>query len=149
MARLPALVLGGPDIRENRLQSRNTGCEVEDARGNVFVYSVPFTADLTFTLTGASHSTVEMFNMLDAAVAYINQAKFVSMPRDASFVELGEMSWPLQIDGGARVHLDGIDGVRSFSLNFSVRGFDLGTPYPTAVATQTAGASIAIGRGLP
>jgi hypothetical protein len=148
LARLPALVLGGPEMRENRIQSRNVGCEVEDARGNVFIYPAPYTVDLGFNLTGASHSTVEMFNMLDAAVAHLNQTKFVSMPRDALFKELGELSWALHIDDGARVHLDGIDGVRSFGLNFSVRGFDLGATYPTSVAAKTMGASIAIGKEL-
>ncbi len=148
LARLPALVLGGPDVRENRVMSRNTGSEAADTRGNIFVYGVPYTVDLTFTLTGASHSTVEMFNMLDAATTYLHQMKCVSMPRDPEFLELGNVSWPSQISEGARVHLDGIDGVRSFDIQFLVRGFDFVASHPTSVAIKTTDARVSVSQDL-
>ena len=129
-ASLPALVITGPDIRENRQLSDNAGPQMSDAHGN-FVHCRPaYTADLTFSLVGASSSTVELLNMMSASITYLHQATYLSMHRDAEHPEFGVIRWPLSITGEVRTHLDNPDGIRSFSCQFCVHGFDLSAAAP-------------------
>ena len=132
VASLPALVLSGPTLRENRLCSLNAGVEMQGPNGVHRNYAPPRTVDLEFGLLGASASTVELLNLMSATILFLHQANAVTLPRDARFPELGQIALPIQITGDARTFLDNREGVRSFSCDFAVRGFDLSIAQPRA-----------------
>jgi hypothetical protein len=136
LAGLPALVLTGPDLRENRVLGQQVPVELQDGDGRLVQYPRPYTVDLSFTLTGASSHTVEVLNLLSAVVNYLDGAGSVSMLRDPNFPRLGEVSWQLELVGEVRTHLDSPEGVKSFTLGFLLRGFDLSSSYPNRVVAN-------------
>ena len=99
-AQLPALVLSGPDIRENRVHSAAVGPDACDAQGNFIQYPTPYVADLHFSLTGASQSTSQLLNMVEAAISFLHQDKWLHVARDEDFPELGTVRWPQDLVRG-------------------------------------------------
>lgn len=138
IAQLPALVLSGPDLPENRVYSTNEAHEevVAGPGGPEIVrYGPPMTVDLEFRLTGNSDRTVELLNLMAAVGRFLNRTKWVAMERDPARPELGSVRWELDVAGSFRTRLDGPDGMGAFTVDLVVRGFDLDS-----------GGRIAIGR---
>jgi len=130
MAKLPALVLTGPDIATNRVYITHESLELADGRGSFMHYRPPSTVDLSFTLLGAAASTVELLNLLSAASHFVRHQDWLTMPRDPAHPSLGEVRWELDPWGETRTQLEGPDGVRAFSCGFVVRGFDFESAQP-------------------
>lgn len=144
LASLPALVLVGPELREDRFYSLNQLSEGAGASGTILRRRVPYTVDLAFTLIGASDHTVELLNLMAATELFFHKNKFLEMPRDPSSALAGRVRYEMDFapDGDLRVTSQASESnVRSFSGSFVIRGFDLeelaGLP-GDAVTEQTA-----------
>lgn len=144
LASLPAIVLVGPELREDRFYSMNQLPEVAGAPGTVLRRRVPYTVDLAFTLVGASDHTVELLNLMAATELFFHKNKFLEMPRDLANRAGDHVRYEMDFapDGDLRVTSQPNDSnVRSFSGSFVVRGFDLedlaGVP-GDAITEQTA-----------
>lgn len=142
MAKLPALVLSGPSIDENRFFSLNESHEdvVSGSDGpELLRRRPPYTVDLVFTLTAASDRTVELLNLMAAVATFLNRSRWVEMPRDPEYLSKGNVRWEMDPDGELRTRLDGPDDVRAFTWGFVVRGFDIdeGLPLDLGKAVDT------------
>lgn len=147
LASLPALVLVGPELREDRFYSLNQLPEVAGGAGTVLRRRVPYTVDLTFTIVGASDHTIELLNLMAATELFFHKNKFLEMARSAVNPLSGRVRYEMDFapDGDLRVTSQPNESnVRSFSGSFAIRGFDLedltGVP-DDAVTEQTAPAS--------
>lgn len=133
LATLPALVLSGPTLRENRFYSANVPHEdvVPGAGGPELLRRRPsYTVDLVFTLTGASERTAELFNLMAAVAAFLNRNRWLEMPRDAEAPEKGTTRWEMDAEGEFRPQLQGRDDVRAFTCGLVIRGFDVDEGLP-------------------
>jgi hypothetical protein len=142
LAKLPALVLSGPRVAENRFYSTNEPHEdaVPALGGPELVRRRPaLTVDLVFTLMAASDRTVELLNLMAAVATFLNRHRWVEMPRDPGDPALGSVRWEMDLDGQFRTQLDGPNDVRAFSCGFVVRGFDIdeGLPLDVGKAVET------------
>lgn len=142
MAQLPAVVLSGPRIDENRFFSTNVPHEdavVGSAGPELLRRRPPFTVDLEFTITAASDRTVELLNLMAAVATFLNRTRWIEMPRDPDDAAKGNVRWEMDPQGDYRTRLDGPDDVRAFNCGFVVRGFDLdeGLPFDLGKAVDT------------
>jgi hypothetical protein len=150
VATLPALVVSGPHVRENRFYSTNELREdVVVGPGGPEVRRVrpPYTVDLEFALTGASDRAVELLNLIAALGTFFNRNHWLAMDRDARDPSLGTVRWELDAVGELQTILDGKDDVRSFTWGLVVRGFDLdeGLAFDTTKAVAALHAAVAGG----
>lgn len=128
IAQLPALLLSGPDLPENRVYSTNEAHEqvVAGPGGpEVVRHGPPLTVDLEFRLTGSSNHTIELLNLIAAVGKFLNRTKWIALDRDTAQPELGSVQWELQQAGPFRTRLDGPDGLGAFTVELVVKGFDL------------------------
>ena len=133
MAKVPALVLSGPTLRQNRFYSANVPRVdvVPGALGPELVRrKPPYTVDLVFAITAASERTAELFNLMAAVATFLNRNRWLELPRDPSDAERGSVRWELDADGEFRTQLEGRNDVRAFSCGFIVRGFDVDEGLP-------------------
>ncbi|HJL16103.1 MAG TPA: IPT/TIG domain-containing protein, partial [Sandaracinaceae bacterium LLY-WYZ-13_1] len=149
LAQLPALMLSGPDLPENRTYSTNEAHEevVAGPGGPEIVrYGPPMTVDLEFRLTGSSDHTVELLNLMAAVGRFLNRTMWIEMERDPERPELGSVRWELRPAGPFRTRLDGPDGLKAFASDLVVRGYDLDEGGPTAVGATTKESELTAGR---
>ena len=128
VAKLPALVLVGPELSEDRFFSLNQLPERSTGPGAFARRRVPYTVDLGFTLVGASDHTTELLNLMAASQLFFHRNKFLEMDRDPASPPLGGVRYELDFtpDGDLKVTSQPNESnVRSFSGKFIVRGFDL------------------------
>lgn len=142
-AQLPAVVLSGPRIDENRFFSSNVPHEdavAGSAGPELLRRRPPFTVDLEFTITGASNRTVELLNLMAAVATFLNRTRWLELPRDPDDATKGSVRWEMDPQGEYRTRLDGPDDVRAFTCGFVVRGFDIdeGLPLDLGKAVDTA-----------
>lgn len=143
LARLPAVVLSGPRVDENRFFSTNVPHEdvVAGSIGpELMRRRPPYTVDLEFTVTAASDRTVELLNLMAAVATFLNRSRWLEMPRDPGDTSKGTARWEMDPQGEFRTRLDGPDDVRAFTCGFVVRGFDIdeGLPRDLGKAVDTA-----------
>jgi hypothetical protein len=148
LATLPALVLSGPTLRENRFYSANVPREdvVPGAAGPELLRRRPaYTVDLVFTLTAASHRTAELFNLMAAVATFLNRNRWLEMPRDPEDLAKGTARWELDAEGEFRPQLQGREDVRAFTCGLVVRGFDVDEGLPLDLGKAVAEASLETG----
>jgi hypothetical protein len=130
---LPSLILSGPRIAEDRKLSTNVPHEdvVPGSEGPELVRRrPPFTVDLSFGITAASSSTVELLNLMAAVATFLNRNRWVEMPRDPADPGVGTVRWEMDPDGELRTRLDGAGDVRAFTWGLVIRGFDVDEGLP-------------------
>ncbi len=128
VATLPALVLSGPHLRENRFYSSNElrqDVVAGDDGPELRIVRPPYTVDLEFALTGASDRAVELINLIAALATFFNRNHWLSLRRDEHDSSRGIARWELDALGELQTNLEGKDDVRSFTWGLVVRGFDL------------------------
>lgn len=134
VSKLPALVIVGPELDENRFYSLNTLSEAGggDAVGLPFtVRRVPYTVDLTFQLIGMSEHTVELLNLMRVATTFFHKNKTLELERDASDPAQGRVAYEMDFAAGGQLKIESRpneSNVRHFAGTFVVRGFDLDEP---------------------
>ncbi|MEO7730523.1 MAG: IPT/TIG domain-containing protein [Kofleriaceae bacterium] len=128
IATLPALVLVGPELSEDRFFSLNQSPELADGPGRFTRRRVPYTVDLGFTLVGASDHTTELLNLMAATQLFFHRTKYLEMDRDPANAAAGGVRYEMDLtpDGDLKVTSQPNESnVRSFSGRLVVRGFDL------------------------
>jgi hypothetical protein len=128
VSRFPSLVLSGPVVSENRRYGAVQPKEelVLSAEGpEVRKRRPPFTADLSFTITGASASTQELLNLMSSVATFIHRTRWLSVARDPADLTADNVRWELHADGAMRTNLSSRDGARVFTAGVVVRGVDL------------------------
>jgi hypothetical protein len=128
IARLPALVLVGPELTEDRFFSVNQRPEISTGPGQFAQRRVPYTVDLGFAVIGVSDHTTELLNLLTVTQLFFHRNVFLELDRDPADAAAGSVRYELGIarDGALKVTgQPNESNVRSFSGRFVVRGFDL------------------------
>ena len=128
LAKLPALVLVGPELAEDRFYSLNQLPEAATGPGTFAQRRAPYTVDLGFTLVGVTDHTTELLNLMAATQLFFHRNKFLDMPRDPANADAGSVRYEMDFtpDGDLKVTSQPNESnVRSFSGRFVVRGFDL------------------------
>jgi len=128
IARLPALVLTGPELAEDRFFSLNQPPELVTGPGRFVQRRVPYTVDLGFTVIGVSDHTTELLNLMAATQLFVHRNPYLELDRDPADPHAGHVRYEMDIarDGDLRVTSQpNASNVRSFSGRIVVRGFDL------------------------
>ena len=124
IAPLPALVLSGLRIRENRVLTSNV--VREDPVGNeVELRAAGLTVDLTFTVTGAADRVADLLSLVSAIATFATKRRWLAVPRDSADPSAGVVRFELDLDGDFRTRLDGPDDIRVFSVELVVRGVEI------------------------
>ena len=151
IARLPALVLIGPELAENRFFSLNQLPEVATGPGQFAQRRVPYTVDLGFTVIGVSYHTTELLNLMAATQLFFHRNPFLEIDRDPANPDAGRVRCEMDIarDGDLKVTSQPNESnVRSFSGRFVMRGFDLedlaGVPDEGVVARGAVAGNVVI-----
>jgi len=128
LAKLPGLVLVGPELSENRFYSLNKSPEHPLGADGFSRLRVPYTVDLGFTLVGVSDHTTELLNLMAAMELFFHRNKFLELDRDPANPTTGQVRYELDLTPGGDLKVSSQpneSNVRSFSGAFVVRGFDL------------------------
>lgn len=128
IARLPGLVLVGPELTENRFFSINQLPEISTEPGQFAQRRVPYTVDLGFTVIGVTDHTTELLNLMAATQLFFHRNPYLELDRDPTDADAGRVRYEMTVgrDGELKVTSQPNDSnVRSFSGRFVVRGFDL------------------------
>jgi len=128
IARLPALVLVGPELAESRFYATNQRQELPAGPGHFAVRRAPYTVDLGFTIIGVADHTTELLNLLAATQLFFHRNRYLELARDPHDAEVGSVRYEMDVarDGGFRVSgQPNESNIRSFSGRVAVRGFDL------------------------
>lgn len=122
IAKLPALVLQGPRLAENRFYSLN-GRRASDG----YLHRKVHTVDLAFDLVGISNHPVESLNLMALCTEFVESMPFISMARDPSDSAQGEVQYEFDFDGFSGFELanrPNADSLHTFSGSLRIRGFD-------------------------
>jgi len=128
-AEKPAIVLFGPELRQNRFYSLNQ-TQITPDTGTLFEErKVPFTVDLNFSLWGISDRTIQTINLVALTDLFFHRNKFISMLRVDGDPSKGtvryEMDWQ-NIENNIRIGTQPNESdIRVFNGEFLIRGFDL------------------------
>ena len=127
VAQLPALVLLGPELTEDRFLSLNQRPELATGPDRFAQRRAPYTVDLGFTVIGVSDHTTELLNLIAATQLFFHRNKYLELDRDAGDAGAGTVRYEMDLttDGDLKVTSQPNESnVRSFSGRFVVRGFD-------------------------
>ncbi|TMQ08625.1 MAG: transcription factor [Deltaproteobacteria bacterium] len=156
IARLPALVLLGPELAEDRFFSLNQPPELATGPGQFVQRRVPYTVDLSFTVIGVSDHTTELLNLMAATQLFFHRNPYLALDRDPGDPDAGSVRYEMDVarDGDLRVTSQpNASNVRSFSGRAVVRGFDLedlaGFPEEGAVARGAAAEVVVVPPAQP
>lgn len=131
LATMPALLLVGPEVAENRFFSTNERQQVplDDGDGTIAIRRSPYTVDVEFELVGVTDTTAQLLNMIAVTVQFLNRNKNIEMLRDPDDPSLGKVSYEMDFikDGGEPGATNRINNsnVRSFGGVLLIRGFDI------------------------
>jgi hypothetical protein len=128
IARLPGLVLMGPELAEDRFFSLNQQPELATGPGHFVQRRVPYTVDLGFTVIGVSDHTAELLNLMAATQLFVHRNPYLELDRNPADLSAGPVRYEMDVarDGDLRVTSQpNASNVRSFSGRIVVRGFDL------------------------
>lgn len=127
VATVPAVVIFGPTIQENRFFSTN-GLIYRDAPNDeADAFSGPDTDDLIFTFVGITNNKQEALNLLSVVRQYFKRNRWLYMQRDLSNEACGYVGYDLILDPGGMTFNSPTDqksNLKTFSGTFTIRGFD-------------------------
>lgn len=131
VAVLPAVVVGGPTLTENRFYA-DTASRTEGGPGGV-VRQLPiaWTGDAVFTIAAISDSTVELLGITQALVAVAERFPLLELLRDPDDQTKGYIRYELEmpLDAGPRVvSTPSNSNVRMSVCSVVVRGIELALP---------------------
>lgn len=131
IARLPAIILDGPDMRENRFYSRNAKTEVDltDGSEEFAIKREPRTVDLGFDMLLLSDNVQEILNLAQHVTQFFHRNKVFRLPDDLAnpdpdeYTEYemdmqtgGDFSWATEPNNG---------NLRQMRGSFLIRGLDI------------------------
>jgi hypothetical protein len=131
VARLPALVLAGPELRQNRTYSVNQQ-PVHELHDGLALHRVPYTVDVGFTLIGMTGRTAELLNLMSLCTLFLHKNKHLVMARDPDAPEAGHVAYEMDFAPGGQFQVrsqPSESNVRHFVGEFVIRGFDIDEPH--------------------
>jgi hypothetical protein len=132
IAKVPAIVLHGPDLKENRFYSQNEMRELANTFGlgeKVFDGLRPaMTVDLTFNILGVTNSTIQNINLMSEVVSFFQRNKWLHMSFDSSNANSETARY--EMDWADASFPDSIgnpndSNIRAFRGAITIRGFDV------------------------
>ncbi len=132
VARLPALVLAGPELRQSRTYSINQQPvhELPNADG-LALHRVPYTVDVGFTLIGMTDRTAELLNLMSLCTLFLHKNKHLALARDPDAPEAGHVAYEMDFAPGGQFQVrsqPNDSNVRQFVGELVIRGFDIDEP---------------------
>ena len=127
VGKLPAIILRGPRLPENRFFSINALVE----RSDYVIEREPYTVDVVFEIIGSTNNFVQLLNLHAATTAFFHRNKSLGVAGvdsvDPNLVFNYDMDW----DRGMQPSIGSSGGgdnsnVRSFHGTFRVVGVDIG-----------------------
>lgn len=128
VSKLPAVVIAGPEVRENRFFSRNDAREEVQQDGTVRKLPVAWTADAVFTFAVFSSSEMEMLALLEAFAIFSNAVTMLTVDRVGSDPSKGSVEYEFDFSSGGDpkvMNTPNNSNVRCFTAMLEVRGIDL------------------------
>lgn len=125
---LPALVIFGPTIVENRLFSISGRVYQREDDLEQDRFDAPETDDLIYSFVGITDQKLEALNLQSLVRTFFKNNKWLYLDRDPANLAAGKNYYDLVLDTtvgiGFNVPPDQKSNLRSFSGSFIVRGFD-------------------------
>jgi len=127
VASLPAVVLFGPRLIENKFFTQHGMLTAAAPGGGFAVRPAPQTDDLVFMLVGVSNQKLEAFALQSTVRQFFKKNPWLYLERDPEQPDLGFVKYDMVLDP-AGIGFDPVtdqkSNLRSFSGSFVVRGFD-------------------------
>lgn len=121
LAKLPTVIIAGPELEENRFYSRNIQEYVTLPNGETQLCQVGYTTDLQFDIMGVSDNTQELLNLMALSIDFFHKNKVLELTVGNEDVEY-EMDFT--VGGEPRMRSDATNSnLRVFSGQFVIRGF--------------------------
>lgn len=127
LAKLPALVIGGPTLRLNRFYSLNQQRQVSAVEGWRGLRP-PYTVDLVFTVLGVSDHKGELLGLLTEAQLFLNRNNYLVLPSVAGNPASAPVRYEMDVEPGGDLRVTSTpnnSNIHSFTGSFLIRGFDL------------------------
>jgi hypothetical protein len=132
IAEVPALVLIGPDLRENRLYGTNE-TRYEDntfGLGSDFFEGLrpPRTVDLLFDLVGVTDKKFSNLALQSEAERFFERNKYIQMDVHPTDPAQGSEQWEMDVEPDGEMSAIGSpnnSNIHAFRGRFGIRGFDL------------------------
>jgi hypothetical protein len=147
VARLPALVLAGPELRQNRTYSINQQ-PVRALRDGLALHCVPYTVDVGFTLIGMTDRTAELLNLMSLCTLFLHKNKHLLVAREPDAPEAGHVAYEMDFAPGGQFQVrsqPSESNVRHFVGELVIRGFDIDEPDGIAIEHVYASSAIELG----
>jgi hypothetical protein len=131
VARLPALVLAGPELRQNRTYTINQQ-PVRALRDGLALHRAPYTVDVGFTLIGMTDRTAELLNLMSLCTLFLHKNKHLLVARDPDVPEAGHVAYEMDFAPGGQLQVrsqPSESNVRHFVGELVIRGFDIDEPH--------------------
>jgi hypothetical protein len=127
VAKVPAIVIFGPTLIDNRFYSVNgrQNYPVSETEGDR--YSPPDTDDLLFTLVAITDLKNESLSLMSQIKQLFKRHRWLQFARDPNNPAAGFVKYDMQLDASGLAPLapaDGKSNLHSFSASFVVRGFN-------------------------
>jgi hypothetical protein len=135
VARLPALALAGPELRQSRTYSINQQ-PVRALRDGLALHRVPYTVDVGFTLIGITDRTAELLNLMSLCTLFLHKNKHLVMARDPQDPDAGHVAYEMDFAPGGQFQVrsqPSESNVRHFVGELVIRGFDIDEPHGIAI----------------
>lgn len=126
IAKLPAIILAGPSLPENRFYSRNDRQE-GNVGNSVRIRRVARTVDLLFNVVGVSDNPMELINLLAASNVFMKENTKIFILRDESDPSKGSVGYELDFQIGSSFSVNtkpSNSNIGSFTGAILIRGFD-------------------------
>jgi hypothetical protein len=135
VARLPALVLAGPELRQSRAYSINQQ-PVRALRDGLALHRVPYTVDVGFTLIGMTDRTAELLNLMSLCTLFLHKNKHLVLARDPDAPDSGHVAYEMDFAPGGQFQVrsqPSESNVRHFVGELVIRGCDIDEPDGIAI----------------
>jgi hypothetical protein len=147
VARLPALVLAGPELRQSRAYSINQQ-PVRALRDGLALHRVPYTVDVGFTLIGMTDRTAELLNLMSLCTLFLHKNKHLLVAREPDAPEAGHVAYEMDFAPGGQFQVrsqPSESNVRHFVGELVIRGFDIDEPDGIAIEHVYGSSAIELG----
>lgn len=125
---LPALIVLGPQLRQNRFYSVNGEREVDRQDGSWVLTKQPYTVDVLLSVVGCADTRIELLNLMQNLCMFVDSTTFLRMPRLERDPSAGEASFEFDFEPGGDPKVDGganESNLHQFSAQVVIRGFDI------------------------
>ena len=125
LAKLPGIVITGPDLVLNTFYREQLGSLVQDGREFARKKSSR-TVDLVFEFVGAADRTTHLINLMNTVGTFFEKNKFIRFDRDGDDPGVGSVQYEMELTTDPAVQSRANESnVRHFVGAFEIRAFDI------------------------